>query len=198
MSDRHETLVIDTDKALRIRLLALDVDGVLTNNAIYVGLVNGVRVEFKQFDIQDGLGLTVLRTMGIEAALVSGRFSEATSLRAAELGIAEVIQEPSARKLPVFADLLRRRGLGWEEVAYVGDDLADLPLLTRVGLPLAVANAVEEVKRAAVYVTHASGGSGAVREVVEVLLKARGSWDDGVRAYLEERGEYRARSDRAG
>ncbi|HUL69862.1 MAG TPA: HAD hydrolase family protein [Gemmatimonadales bacterium] len=190
--------MIDSEKALKIRLLALDVDGVLTDNGVYLGLVNGVSVEFKKFDIQDGLGLAVLKAMGIEVALVSGRLSEATSLRAAELRIAEVIQEPSARKLPAFADLLRRRGLGWEEVAYVGDDLADLPLLTRVGLPLAVANAVEEVKRAAVYVTRASGGSGAVREVVETLLKARGSWDDGVRVYLEERGEYRARSDRAG
>ncbi|HYA50682.1 MAG TPA: HAD hydrolase family protein [Streptosporangiaceae bacterium] len=190
--------MLDTAAARRIRLLGLDVDGVLTDNAVFLGLVDGRRVEFKRFDIQDGLGVGIARKAGLEVVLISGRYSQATTLRAAELQIEELIQEPSARKLPVFADLLRRRGVGWDEVAFVGDDLADLPLLRRVGIPLAVANAVEEVKRVAAYVTRAQGGAGAVREAIEVLLKARGAWEAGVRAYLEERGEYGASSDRAG
>jgi 3-deoxy-D-manno-octulosonate 8-phosphate phosphatase (KDO 8-P phosphatase) len=189
--------MLDAEQARKIRLLALDVDGVLTDNGVYIGLVNGSRVEFKRFDIQDGLGIAVVRKLGIDVVWISGRHSEATTLRAAELRI-EVIQEPTARKRPAFAELLRRRGLEWDAVAFLGDDLADLPLLERVGLPLAVANAVPEVKRLAAYVTRASGGSGAVREAIEVLLQARGSWDEGVRLYLEERGEQRVRSDRTG
>jgi 3-deoxy-D-manno-octulosonate 8-phosphate phosphatase (KDO 8-P phosphatase) len=88
-----------------------------------------------------------------------------------------------------MTEMLLRLGLGWDEVAFLGDDLADVPVLRRVGLPLAVANAVEEVKRIAVYTTQAAGGSGAVREAIEVLLRAQGRWQDAVRVYLEDRGE---------
>ncbi len=181
--------MIDRGIAQRIKLLALDVDGVVTNNDIYLGLVEGQRIEFKQFDIQDGLGMGLARRMGLVVAWVSGRYSDATVLRAAELKIDELIQDPNARKVPAMTEMLLRLGIGWEEVAFVGDDLADLPVLRRVGLPLAVANAVTEVKQLAHYVTSARGGEGAVREVIELLFKAQGRWEEAVRVYLEDRGE---------
>lgn len=181
--------MIDAMVAGRIKLLGLDVDGVITNNAIYLGMVNDQRVEFKQFDIQDGLAMGLARRMGLQIAWVSGRYSDATTLRATELRIEEVIQDRGARKVPAMTEMLLRLGVGWDEVAFLGDDLADVPVLRRVGLPLAVANAVEEVKQIAAYTTQAAGGSGAVREAVEVLLRAQGRWEDAVRVYLEDRGE---------
>jgi 3-deoxy-D-manno-octulosonate 8-phosphate phosphatase (KDO 8-P phosphatase) len=181
--------VIDAAAAGRIKLLGLDVDGVITNNAIYLGLVDGQRVEFKQFDIQDGLAMGLARRMGLMIAWVSGRYSDATTLRASELKIEEVIQDRGARKVPAMTEMLLRLGVGWDEVAFLGDDLADVPVLRRVALPLAVANAVEEVKRLSAYTTQAIGGAGAVREVVELLLRAQGRWDEAVRVYLEDRGE---------
>jgi 3-deoxy-D-manno-octulosonate 8-phosphate phosphatase (KDO 8-P phosphatase) len=179
--------VLDPRAARRVRLLALDVDGVLTDNGVYIGAVAGERVELKRFDIQDGLGLALLAGTGIRVALVSGRRSEATALRARELHIDEVIQDSGARKVPALGDLLTRLKLAWDEVAFVGDDLADLPVLQRVGLPIAVANAVEEVKAAAAYVTEAAGGRGAVREVVTAVLRARGEYEGAVDRYLAER-----------
>ena len=181
--------MIDGAVAGRVKLLALDVDGVITNNAIYLGLVDGQRIEFKQFDIQDGLGMGLARRMGLVVGWVSGRYSDATVLRATELRIDELIQDPNARKVPAMTEMLLRLRIGWEEVAFVGDDLADLPVLRRVGLPLAVANAVTEVKQVAHYVTSARGGEGAVREVIELLFKAQGRWEEAVRVYLEDRGE---------
>jgi 3-deoxy-D-manno-octulosonate 8-phosphate phosphatase (KDO 8-P phosphatase) len=181
--------VIDAAVAGRIKLLGLDVDGVITNNAIYLGLVEGQRIEFKQFDIQDGLAMGLARRMGLLVAWVSGRYSDATTLRATELRVDEVIQDKGARKVPAMTEMLLRRGIGWDEVAFLGDDLADIPVLRRVGLPLAVANAVDEVKRLAACTTRASGGAGAVREAIELLLRAQGRWDEAVRVYLEDRGE---------
>jgi 3-deoxy-D-manno-octulosonate 8-phosphate phosphatase (KDO 8-P phosphatase) len=165
--------VIDPEQARRVKLLALDVDGVLTDNGIWVAPIGGDRIEFKRFDIQDGLGIGLARRLGMVVALVSGRYSDATTLRATELKIDEVIQDKEARKVPAMTEMLMRRGIGWDEVAFVGDDLADLPVLRRVGLPIAVANAVTEVKELAAYTTTARGGSGAVREVIETLFRAQ-------------------------
>jgi 3-deoxy-D-manno-octulosonate 8-phosphate phosphatase (KDO 8-P phosphatase) len=170
--------------ARRVRLLGLDVDGVLTDNGVFIGPVAGQRVELKRFDIQDGLGLILLRSAGLPVVWLSGRTSEATALRAAELRVEELLQVP--RKAAAFADLLQRRGIAWEEVAFVGDDLADLPVLRKVGLPIAVANAVSEVKAVAAHVTLAAGGHGAVREVIEALLRARGEWADTLARYFTE------------
>ena len=181
--------MIDPAVASRIKLLGLDVDGVVTNNAIYLGLVNGQRVEFKQFDIQDGLSMGLARRMGLVIAWVSGRYSDATILRATELHIDEVIQDKGARKVPGMTEMLLRRGIGWEEVAFLGDDLADVPVLRRVGLPMSVSNAVNEVKGIAAYTTTARGGQGAVREAIEALFRAQGRWDEAVKVYLSDRGE---------
>ena len=172
--------------ATRVRLLGLDVDGVLTDNGVYIGPVAGDRVELKRFDIQDGLGLILLKTAGLPVVWISGRSSEATALRAAELRVEELLQVPGPRKAAAFEQLLKRHGIGWDEVAFVGDDLADLPILRRVGLPIAVSNAVSEVKQVAAYVTRAAGGHGAVREVVEALLRARGEWPQILERYFAE------------
>jgi len=172
--------------ARRVRLLGLDVDGVLTDNGVFIGPVAGQRVELKRFDIQDGLGLILLRNAGLPVVWLSGRSSEATALRAAELRVEELLQVPGPKKAAAFADLLQRRGIGWEEAAFVGDDLADLPVLQKVGLPIAVANAVSEVKAVAAHVTEAAGGHGAVREVIEALLRARGEWADTLARYFTE------------
>ena len=177
---------IDPARAARVRLLALDVDGVLTDNGILLGPIAGERVELKRFDIQDGLGLVLLRTAGIPVIWLSGRHSDATELRARELKVEEVLQVPGPAKLETLGPVLERRGLTWDEVAYVGDDLADLQVLRRVGLPLAVANAVAEVRAAAHATTRASGGHGAVREVIEALLKARGVWAEMLERYFTE------------
>jgi 3-deoxy-D-manno-octulosonate 8-phosphate phosphatase (KDO 8-P phosphatase) len=172
--------------ARRVRLIGLDVDGVLTDNGIFIGPIAGQRVELKRFDIQDGLGLILLRTAGLPVVWLSGRSSEATALRAAELRVEELLQVSGPRKAAAFADVLQRRGLAWEEAAFVGDDLADLPVLRKVGLPIAVANAVPDVKDIAAHVTQASGGHGAVREVAEAILRARGDWADTLARYFTE------------
>lgn len=177
---------ISAAAAGRVRLLGLDVDGVLTDNGVYIGPIAGDRVELKRFDIQDGLGLILLRTAGLPVVWLSGRHSEATALRAAELRVEELLQVAGPRKAAAFQQVLERRGIGWEEAAFVGDDLADLPILRRVGLPLAVSNAVAEVKQVAAFVTHAAGGHGAVREIVEALLRARGEWPDILERYFAE------------
>lgn len=167
---------IPAELARRVRLVALDVDGVLTDNGVYIGRTEGGEaVELKKFDITDGIGIGMLRSAGLPVALVSGRESEATRIRAQELGI-ECYQDSSARKLPALRRLMADHGVEWEHVAFVGDDLADLAALSRVGLPVAVANAVPEVKALALWQTRRRGGDGAVREFAEALLKARGEW----------------------
>lgn len=180
--------MIDPTIAARIRLVGFDVDGVLTDAGVYTGMVGNETVELKRFDIQDGVGIRLLRESGLEVALVSGRNSRATTLRAEELGIAEVFQDDAAQKLAAFEQILERHGLRWDETAFVGDDLPDLPLLTRVGLPVAVRNAVTEVRDVAQYITKAPGGRGAVREFIEALLRARGEWTAAVDRYVSQRG----------
>jgi 3-deoxy-D-manno-octulosonate 8-phosphate phosphatase (KDO 8-P phosphatase) len=179
--------MIDPALARRLKLVGFDVDGVLTDNGVYVGLVGDHPVEFKRFHIHDGLGVRMLRAAGLVVVWVSARRSEATELRARELKVDEVVQDN--KKLPAFAAILERRGLAWDESAFVGDDLPDLPLLTRVGLPIAVANAVPEAKAAARVVTTLAGGQGAVREVAELILNARGEWQGLVTKYFQERGD---------
>jgi 3-deoxy-D-manno-octulosonate 8-phosphate phosphatase (KDO 8-P phosphatase) len=177
--------------ARRLKLVGFDVDGVLTDGSLYIGMVGGHPVELKRFHSQDGMGSWLLRGAGLAVALVSGRSAEATLVRARELEVEDVIQDSDGRgrKLEPFEALLERRGLAWEECAFVGDDLADIPLLTRVGLPIAVANAVPEVKAAARVVTSKPGGAGAVREVAELILKARGEWQGLLTKYFLERGD---------
>lgn len=159
-------------RAGRIRLLLLDVDGVLTDGGI---TLHGDGSETKTFHVRDGHGIKLLQAAGIEVAILSGRRSAPTQRRAEELGIALVYQGASD-KLAALEAVLAARGLAPEEVAYLGDDLVDLPVLRRVGLGMAVADAVDELAPFVQYVTGAVGGRGAVREAAEALLKARGRW----------------------
>ncbi|MEZ4414695.1 MAG: HAD family hydrolase [Gemmatimonadota bacterium] len=179
---------VASERAARVQLVVFDVDGVLTDGAIYVGMGQDNKpVELKRFDILDGLGITLLIAAGIEVALVSGRDSNATRLRAAELGVAEVHHVDGARKVPVIEELLRRRGLEWEHVAFLGDDLPDLPALRRVGLPAAVRDASPEVQALALWTGTRPGGRGAAREFAEALLRARGVWSAVVEEYCGDR-----------
>jgi len=164
------------------------VDKVLTDNGIWIGPIAGERVELKRFNVQDGLGVRLLHTAGIPVLWLSGRHSEATALRAKELRVDELLQVPGPEKLEALAEVLVRRGVDWDEVAYVGDDLADLQIMRRVGLPIAVANAVPEIREVAAVTTTAQGGHGAVREIVDALLKARGLWGDMIERYFTEQG----------
>jgi 3-deoxy-D-manno-octulosonate 8-phosphate phosphatase (KDO 8-P phosphatase) len=158
----------------RIKLLILDVDGVMTDGRI---IIDDAGSESKHFDVRDGHGLKMLMRYGIDVALLTGRKSRVVDHRAAELGITEVHQG-IWNKREVFDEILRRRNLAAEETAYVGDDVVDVPLLRRVGFGVAVADACPEAIGAAGYVTEHSGGRGAVREVCEVILRAQGRWDD--------------------
>ena len=158
------------ERARRLRLAIFDVDGVMTDGTLYIGAQGEL---FKAFNILDGHGVKMLQAGGIATAIISGRASEAVSRRAAELGIAHVVQG-CADKLAAFEKLRGELGVPAEACAFVGDDLPDLAVMQRCGLAVAVANAVEGVKRAAHYVTRAHGGRGAVREFSELVLAARG------------------------
>lgn len=171
--------------AKRIKLVGFDVDGVFTDGGIYIGLVAGNPLEFKRFHVLDGLGVKLLRTVGLPVVLLSGRESEASEARAKEMDVDELLQVAPQKKLAAFMEAVERRRIALADCAYVGDDLADLPVLRAVGLPIAVANAIAEVKAAARYVTSATGGLGAVREIAEQLIKARGEWTGLLAQYFE-------------
>ena len=178
---------IETSLARRIRLVGLDVDGVLTDGGIYLGAAGGSPIEFKRYDIQDGLGIHFLRKAGIRVVIVTGRVSDSVRLRAAELEIEDVAQDAYARKLPAFRRMLERYEIAAADTAFVGDDFPDLGILRIVGLPVAVGNAVPEIHRASTVRLTRHGGRGAVREFAELLLKARGSWEQIVEQYVSER-----------
>jgi 3-deoxy-D-manno-octulosonate 8-phosphate phosphatase (KDO 8-P phosphatase) len=181
--------VIEPAVARRVRIVGFDVDGTMTDGGLYLGTSGGQSVELKRFDIQDGLGVHLLRAAGLVVVVVTGRAGEAARLRAEELQVDEFAAEAGARKLPVFEGMLLRRQMRWEEACFIGDDLPDLPLLRRVALPVGVANACQEVKDAVRFSTTRPGGRGALREFAEAFLKARGAWTDLVRSYLRERGD---------
>ncbi|MBX3398102.1 MAG: HAD hydrolase family protein [Gemmataceae bacterium] len=160
-------------RAARIELLLLDVDGVLTDGSV---LYADDGAELKRFHVRDGSGLKFWRDLGNRAAIVSGRMSSAVDRRAKELGIAPVLQGRS-EKLAALDEVLKVLDMRPEQVCAIGDDLQDLPVLKRVGLAVAVADACPEVRAAAHHVTAAPGGRGAVRDAIEWLLKLRGQWD---------------------
>jgi len=179
---------LSPELARKIRLVILDVDGVLTDGAIWVGaLPGGESLELKRFDVLDGLGIRMLQWAGIQVSFVSGRVSRATEVRARELDIVECHQDGGAQKVRAIRGILDRLGLEWDQVAMLADDLPDLAVLRRVALPAAVANATGEVRRVALWQGERRGGEGAVREFCEALLKARGEWDGLVEAYVRAR-----------
>lgn len=169
-------------RAHRVKLLVLDVDGVLTNGQIIYG--SGGQ-ELKVFHAQDGLGVSVASRAGLATAIITGRESEMVRRRGSELRMVDVY-EKSLDKVASLRELCARHGVTLAETGYVGDDLNDLPAMRQVGFAAAVANAVPEVKQHAHYVTAREGGRGAVREVIEFILRAQGKWDAVVAQYLAD------------
>ena len=172
-----------TQLAANTRLLLMDVDGVLTDGKlINVPDAAGNMVETKGFDSQDGISLQWMSWKGIATGLISGRVSPATVVRAKQCKF-RYIYQGHIEKIPILEEIMADAGLTKEQVAYIGDDLTDVVVMRRVGLAIATANARPEVKARAHYVTAAPGGSGAVREVVELILKAQGYWEEILQKY---------------
>ena len=170
-------------RAARIKLLIMDVDGVLTDGKLYnVPGPDGKMAETKGFDSQDGIALQWLTLYGIKTGVISGRVSPATEERARQTKMTYVYQGHT-EKIPIIEQILKDSGAVKEELAYAGDDLTDIVVMNRAGLAIAVANARAEVKRAAHYVTSQPGGTGAIREVVEMILKAQGKWPEIMQKY---------------
>lgn len=169
--------------AAGIKVLLMDVDGVLTDGRLYfVPDAQGKIVETKAFDSQDGIALRWLNWYDVKTGVISGRDSPATLERAQQVGMAWIFQG-HIEKIPLFEQIMAEAKVDKNQVAYIGDDLTDVVIMRRVGLSFATGNARAEVKHSATAVTNAVGGSGAVREVIEVLLKARGVWDELLKKY---------------
>jgi 3-deoxy-D-manno-octulosonate 8-phosphate phosphatase (KDO 8-P phosphatase) len=164
----------------QIKLLAMDVDGVLTDGTITIGSDG---TEFKTFNLLDGHGIKMWRRAGLKTALISGRESAVTKQRAKEMEI-DFVYQPCQKKLEGFEKLLADSKLEPKNIAYIGDDVLDIPLVKRAGFGIAVANAVDELKSCAHYTTSRNGGNGAVREVVEYILKNTGQWSALMERYL--------------
>jgi 3-deoxy-D-manno-octulosonate 8-phosphate phosphatase (KDO 8-P phosphatase) len=176
---RHASLAT---KLKRIKLFLCDVDGVLTDGSVFIG---GER-EFKRFNIRDGLGMVLARRAGLKVGWISARPSSATKMRAKELKIDFLIQQgDKLSKTGAVEKLLAREKTGWDEVCFIGDDVVDLGPLARAGFGVAVADARPEAKAAADFVTRAAGGRGAVREVIEMILRAQEKWEPVIAVYRE-------------
>jgi YrbI family 3-deoxy-D-manno-octulosonate 8-phosphate phosphatase len=161
-----------------IRAILCDVDGVMTDGRI---IYDNSGVETKCFHVRDGLGIKLWQRAGYPFAIITSRTSEVVRIRAAELGI-EHVRQGVPHKWTAAQEVMRALGLEPHEVCYLGDDLPDLPVMTRVGLPIAVADAADDVRQAACWTTRLAGGHGAVRELIERLLKAKAQWEDFVNA----------------
>ena len=166
-------------KAQKIKLLLLDVDGVLTDGGI---VVDNRGEEIKRFDVRDGHGIRLLMRAGIQVGLITGRSSKVVSHRAKDLGIRMVYQKVY-NKVERYQKIKKKTGLKDQEIAYVGDDITDLPILRKVGLAVTVRDCWGGLKRAVDYVTAGGGGRGAVREIVELLLRAQGKWGEVTQGY---------------
>lgn len=171
------------ERARRVQLILMDVDGVLTDGRILLmpDGAGGVQ-EMKMFDVQDGVGITFAHRVGLRTGILTGRSSESVAARAKELGM-EIVEQGSLNKLDTYAKIRNVAKVGDSQVAYIGDDYQDLPILRRVGFAVAVANAREEVKQVCHFVTERPGGRGAVREVLDFILRAQGKWNEVMTRY---------------
>jgi len=166
--------------AAGIELLILDVDGVLTDGSI---ILDNEGNEYKAFHVRDGHGIKMLQHAGVRVAIITGRYSGVVDRRARELGIADVYQK-CKDKSAAFSELVQKYSLSDKEVAYVGDDIVDAAVIRRAGLPVSVADAAEEIKDCSLLITTRRGGKGAVREVTDFILKAKGLWDGIIDEYF--------------
>jgi 3-deoxy-D-manno-octulosonate 8-phosphate phosphatase (KDO 8-P phosphatase) len=171
-----------TQKLKNIKLLLLDVDGVLTDGSIILGNNN---IEIKSYDIQDGLGIKMAQAAGIKVGIITGRSSDTVAKRAEELRL-DALYQGQMKKTKAYRQVLNRFQLSDSEIAYIGDDILDLPVMRIVGLSVAVANARPEVKLEADYVTQMSGGKGAVREVIDLILKSQGKWEQVLEEFTKD------------
>lgn len=169
-----------TEACRRVELILSDVDGVMTDGGIWY---DNQGVELKGFHIRDGLGIKLWQRAGFRFGVLTARTSHIVRLRAGELGI-ELVRQGFEDKLPTALEMIRDCGLTADRVCYIGDDLTDLPVIRAVGLGAAVGDAAEEVRAASAYVTQVPGGRGAVRELIEMILKAKSRWEDAVQRYL--------------
>ena len=169
------------EKIKRVKLLILDVDGVLTDGSI---AYTDEGMEIKSFNVKDGHGIKLLMRSGVRVALVTARESDAVAARAKDLGIEDLYQGEK-EKLSAFERILIKRGISAQETAYVGDDLIDLPVLRRAGFSVAVSDAVKEVREGVDYVTGLPGGRGAVREITDLICRVQGTWKEVAGRYLE-------------
>jgi 3-deoxy-D-manno-octulosonate 8-phosphate phosphatase (KDO 8-P phosphatase) len=164
-------------RAARIQLLLMDVDGTMTDGSVtLLSQSDGTALEIKTFDAHDGQGLTLAQTAGLRTGCITGRESSALLRRAHEMKM-EFVYMKQPLKMPAYEEILRKTGGSDPAVAYIGDDLPDIPLMRRAGLAIAVGNAVPEVKKAAHYTTRSAAGHGAVREAIELILKSKGIWE---------------------
>ena len=163
----------------QIELILSDVDGVLTDGGV---IYDNQGIEIKRFHVRDGLGIKLWQRAGYSFGVVTARNSHIVKVRAAELGV-DIVRQGFEQKLPIVKEIVEDRGLPLDAVCYIGDDLTDLPVLKQVGLAVGVADAVAEVRATAHYVTKTPGGSGAVRETIETILKANKRWDDLIQKY---------------
>jgi 3-deoxy-D-manno-octulosonate 8-phosphate phosphatase (KDO 8-P phosphatase) len=163
-----------------IELILSDVDGVLTDGGV---VYDNQGIEIKKFHIRDGLGIKLWQRAGYRFGVLTARTSHIVKVRASELGI-DIVRQGFEKKLPVAEEILRQLSLRPEQLCYIGDDLTDLPVIRQAGLGVAVADAVEDVRAAASLVTKLPGGQGAVREVIELILKAKSRWDDVLQNYV--------------
>jgi len=176
---KPETSDIDA-RAKRVKLLLMDCDGVLTDGRLWL-MADGD--EQKTFHARDGQGISLFHRAGLKTGIISGRTSSAVERRAQDLKMSYVRQY-AKDKIEALDEILAAAGVSTNECAYIGDDVADIPIMHRVALAVAVADAVEETKQAAHYVTELNGGHGAVREVTDLILKAQGKWDEVMRRFL--------------
>jgi 3-deoxy-D-manno-octulosonate 8-phosphate phosphatase (KDO 8-P phosphatase) len=167
------------ERILKVKMFILDVDGVLTDGRIVLGNYGD---ELKFFDVQDGMGIVLLRRAGLKTVIVTSKHSRINHRRARELKVAKLYQK-AGDKLRVYEKILKKFRLKSEECCFIGDDLVDLPVMKRAGFAVAVQNAVEDVKGAAHYVTERAGGRGAVREAAELILKTQGHWQEITKLY---------------
>lgn len=164
-------------RAAQIQLLLMDVDGTMTDGSVtLLSQPDGTALEIKTFDAHDGQGLALAHTAGLRTGCITGRQSAALMRRAQEMKM-EFIYMKQPLKMAAYEEILRKAGVSDSVVAYIGDDLPDIPLMRRAGLAIAVGNAVREVKQAAHYITKASAGRGAVRDAIELILKSKGIWE---------------------
>jgi 3-deoxy-D-manno-octulosonate 8-phosphate phosphatase (KDO 8-P phosphatase) len=167
-------------RARKIKLFLMDVDGTITDGSVnLISLPDGGVAEMKAFNSQDGAGLKLAHIMGIRTGFITGRKSPAVTQRAHELNV-EFVYLGQATKMAAFEECVQKAGVGEEEVAYMGDDLPDMPVAKRAGLAVAVSNAAAELKAVCHYITQAPGGGGTAREVIELILKAQGRWEEAV------------------